>query len=164
MTLMSSFFAPGSETFWNNCLLPKLFFKMTGKRDVAFVSVVFLYPWLATPPILLGSVWFRPECQSNACATTTQKGHLLAHFVGQSQSDWLKLWFVYSLPLQIWKTPVAYLSSSFRRKKAFKGNGSQQRSLCVAQCFILNQVAVQKHCVTASIHVNRPLSRGFYNC
>ena len=31
---------------------------------------------------------------------------------------------VYSLPLQKWKTPVVYFSSSFRRKKAFKGNRS----------------------------------------
>ena len=140
------------------------FFQMTGKRDATFVPVVFLHPSLTTLPIFLGSVWFRPQCQSNACATTTQKGHLLAHFVGQSQSGWLKLWFVYSPALQILKTPAVYFSSSFRQKEAFKGNGSEQRSLCVAQCFILNQIAVQKHCVTASTHVNRPLPRSFYNC
>ena len=116
---------------------------MTGTRDATSVSVVFLPPSLATPPIPLGSVWIRPECQSNACATTT---HLLAHFVRQSQSDWLKLWFLYSIALQLRKTPVVYLSSSFRRKKGVQVNGSQQCSLCGPQCFFLNQVAVQKHC------------------
>ena len=98
---------------------------------------------LVTPPTHFCSMWFRPKCQSNACSTTTQKRHPLTHFVGQSQSDWLELWFVNSFPLQIWKAPVVHLSSKLVRwRKAVEGNGSQQRSLCVAQCLILNQVAV----------------------
>ena len=94
---------------------------MTGKRHATFVSVVFLHPSLATLPILLGSVWFRPESQGNASTPKNQKGHLLTYFVGQSQCDRQKMWFVHSLPLQNWKTPVVYLSSSYRRKKVSRG-------------------------------------------
>ena len=107
---------------------------MTGKRDATFVSVVFPNPSLATPSILFGSVWFRPEYQSIDCATLTQKGHLLAHFIGQSQSDGLKLWFVYWLPLHICKTPVVYLSSSFRQKKGI------QRDLIAATQFLCRSI------------------------
>ena len=57
---------------------------------------------------------------------------------------------------------MVYLFSLFCRKKDFKGNGSQQRSLRVTECLIPNQVAVQEQCVTASIPVNRQLPIGFY--
>ena len=108
-----------------------------------------------------------PKCQSNVCAAAAQKGHPFTHFISsQSQSNWLKMWFVQSLPLQVWKTRVVrfFLFSFVHPWQAFKGNGTQQRSSCVTQDLILNQVGKQKHCVTSGFQINRPLSWNLYNC
>ena len=54
--------------------------------------------------------------------------------------------------------------SLVRPWQAFKGNGTQQRSLCVTQDLILTLVAIQKYCVTSGFQVIRPLTWVLYNC
>ena len=46
-------------------------------------------------------------------------------------------------------------------RKTIERKRSQQRSLCVAQGLILNQVVVKSYCMTCGIDVNWPLSRVF---
>ena len=67
-----------------------------------------------------------------------------------------------SLPRQILKNPVVQFASLLVHwSKVIGRKRSQQRSLCVAQCLILNQVVVKIYCITCGVDVNWPLSRVF---
>ena len=73
-----------------------------------------------------------------------------SNFHGQSQSDWIKMWFADTFPLQVYKNHVFFLlltildTGGGSQEVSNKRKWSEQYSLYVTERVYLNEIAIKK--------------------
>ena len=78
------------------------------------------------------------------CLCRRQKRHPMTLIIAVSQRDWLKLWFVHSLRLEIRKTSVVHLTHFVVDPSMWSFRVERNNAVWITRCLNRNQIAVQK--------------------